>query len=72
MENKSIDKVCQHVYRRFPSLKNKRPKVSKQDGERYLLVFSGSNTTEDGKTIQQTVRVVATSEGQIIKTSMSR
>lgn len=72
MDKQAIEKVCRNIYRRFPSLKNKSPKVSSQGSGRYLLVFSGSGKTPDGKTIQQTVRVVATEDGKIIKTSMSR
>jgi hypothetical protein len=72
MEKKSVDKVCKQIYRRFPPLENKNPKVSSHGEGRYLLVFSGSGKTPDGKTIQQTVRVVATEDGRIIKTSTSR
>ncbi len=71
MEKKALDKVCREIYRKFPPLKDKKPKVSKQ-GNNYLLVFSDSGRTPDGKTIQQAVRVVATEDGKIIKTSMSR
>jgi hypothetical protein len=72
MDKKSIDKVCRSIYRKFPPLKNKSPKVSSQGEGRYLLIFSGSGKTPDGKTIHQNVRVVATEDGRIIKTSMSR
>jgi hypothetical protein len=72
MEKKAVEKVCKHIYRRFPNLENKHPKVSTHGKDRYLLVFSGSGKTPDGKIIQQTIRVVATEDGRIIKTSMSR
>lgn len=72
MEKNAIDKVCKHIYKRFPPVKDKRPKISKQGEDRYLLVFSGSGETPDGHKIQQTVRVVAGEDGRIIKTSMSR
>lgn len=72
MEKKFIDKVCKSIYKRFPPLNGSSPKVSKQGEDRYLLVFSGSGETPDGKTIKQTIRVVATDEGRIIKTSMSK
>jgi hypothetical protein len=71
MDSKAQEKVCKNIYQRFPPLQDKRPKVSKQ-GENYLLIFSGAGETPDGKRIQQTVRVVATEDGKIIKTSMSR
>ncbi len=72
MEKKSVEKVCKLIYRRFPPMKNKHPKVTDRGNGRYLLVFSGSGKTPDGKELQQTIRVVATEDGRIIKTSMSR
>jgi len=72
MDKKALDKVCSQVYRRFPPVKDKKPKVTKQSEDRYLLIFSGSGESPDGKKIQQTVRVVASPEGRILKTSMSR
>ncbi len=72
MDKNALDKVCHQIYQRFPPVKNKRPKVSVQGNDRFLLIFSGSGKTPDGKTIAQTVRVVATADGRIIKTSMSR
>ena len=72
MDKQAIDKVCRSIYRRFPPVKDKRPKVSGHGQGRYLLIFSGSGKSPDGKSIQQTVRVVATEDGRIIKTSMSR
>ncbi len=72
MDKKSLEKVCNSIYQRFPPLKNKRPKVSSQGSGRYLLVFSSTGKTPDGKNVQQTVRVVATEDGRIVKTSMSR
>jgi hypothetical protein len=72
MDNSVLDKVCARVYQRFPYLNGKKPKVSRQAEGRYLLLFSGSSKTPDGKSIQQTLRVVASDEGRILKTSMSR
>ena len=72
MNKDMLDKVCRQVYRKFPTVANHRPKVTSQGNDRYLLIFSGAGKTPDGKTIQQTVRVVATEDGRIIKSSMSR
>jgi hypothetical protein len=72
MDKSVLDKVCTKVYRRFPSMNGKKPSVSKQAEGRYLLLFSGSNQTPDGMTIQQVLRVVTSEEGRILKTSMSR
>ncbi len=72
MDKNALDKVCKNIYSRFPPLKNSRPKVSKQGEDRFLIVFSGSGESPDGKQIKQTLRVVATNDGKILKTSMSR
>ena len=72
MDKKALDKVCKQIYSRFPPLKNNRPKVSRQSDDRFLLIFSGSGKSPDGKEIKQTLRVVATNDGKILKTSMSR
>ena len=45
MQRTILDKVCQQVYRRYPDLKNKHPKVTSQGNERYLLVFSSAGKT---------------------------
>jgi len=72
METKSIEKVNQKIYRQYPPLANKKPKVSKQGEGRYLLIYTSAGTSPDGKNIQQKIRVVATEDGRILKTSMSR
>lgn len=72
MEKTALDKVCQQIYRRFPPMQGKRPKVSSQSSDRFLLIFSSSGKTPDGKTIAQTLRVVAASDGRILKTTMNR
>lgn len=72
MDQSSIDKVCKTVYKRFPFLNGHRPCVSKQGEGNYLLLFSSFGNSPDGKLIQQTVRVVASEAGKIVKTSMSR
>ncbi len=72
MEKNALDKVCRQVYRQFPPFKDKRPKITQQNEDRYLLIFSGTGAGPDGKTIQQTIRVIATGDGKILKTSMSR
>ena len=72
MERSILEKVCSQVYRRYPALKDQKPKVTSQGNERYLLLFSGSGKTPDGKTIKQTVRVVTDGTGRILKTSTSR
>jgi hypothetical protein len=72
MDKTTLDKLCRQIYKQFPIVQDKNPVVSKQGNDRYLLVFSSSGKTPDGKTIQHQIRVVATEAGQILKSSMSR
>lgn len=72
MDKKSIERVCKNIYRKYPMLNGKKPKVTLRGEDRYLLIFSGTGKTPDGKSITNTVRVVADENGRIVKTSMSR
>jgi hypothetical protein len=72
MDKTTLDNLCKQIYKQFPVVKDKTPAVSKQGNDRYLLVFSSSGTTPDGKTIQHKIRVVTTAEGQILKSTMSK
>jgi len=72
MDNKTVNKICKTIYRKYPMLNGKRPKVTLHGENRYLLIFSGTGQTPDGKKITNNVRVVADKSGRIIKTSMSR
>lgn len=72
MDKTTLDTLCKKIYKQFPNINGQTPMVSNQGDDRFLLVFSSSGKTPDGKTIQQKIRVVATETGQIIKTSMSR
>lgn len=72
MEEKALNQVCQSVYRKFPELHGVRPSVKSQTTGNYLLIFSGSAKTEDGKTLKRTVRVTASESGKIVKLTTSR
>ena len=72
MDKKIFRQVCQKIYQRFPMVKDKKPKITQLSEGRFLLIFSNSNQTPDGKIIQHTVRSVVTEEGKIIKASISR
>ena len=72
MEEKALNQVCQSVYRKFPELHGVRPSVKNQTTGNFLLIFSGSAKTEDGKTLKRTVRVTASESGKIVKLTTSR
>jgi hypothetical protein len=72
MDNGLMDKVCTQVYKKFPGLKGTRPKTTSYSSDSWLLIFEVPGTTANGKTIHQTVRVVADKNGTIRKMSTSR
>jgi len=72
MENKILEKVCKQVYKKFPFTNGITPRVSPQSQGRYLFIFSSTAKAPDGQSISQSVRVVTTEDGKIMKSSMSR
>ena len=72
MERELITAICHQVYRRFPELEGRAPKVKPQGDSQVLLIFSAKATTASGRTIEKTVRVVASSSGKVLKMSESR
>jgi hypothetical protein len=72
MEQKIIAAVSREIYHSYPEVKGSHPEVRPQGQTRSLLIFHGKAVTEDGKTINRTVRVVVDESGKIIKTTTSR
>ena len=72
MDRQIIATVSREVYHNFPEVKGNPPEVRPQGQTRNLLIFHGKSTTEDGRTINRTVRVVVDENGKIIKTTTSR
>jgi hypothetical protein len=72
MESRIKSSICAEVYRQFPEVKGNSPEVKAMPGDKYQLVFHGKVKTEDGKSLNRTVRVVADETGRIIKLSTSR
>lgn len=72
METRLIQSICKKVYERFPEMKGSQPGVQSNPEGNVLLIFKGKGTTLDGKTIQRTVRVVASKDGKIMKLTTSR
>jgi len=72
MNQQLLANLCSQIYRRFPEVSGSRPKVQSRPGDQFLLIFHGSAQAPDGHVLQRTVRVVADSEGKIIKVSTSR
>jgi hypothetical protein len=80
MDIKLVKKISTHVYRQFPEMEGKQPKVRLQTGAAgqtraikptYLLTYNTRLSLNGGKTISRSVRVVADPNGKIIKISTS-
>lgn len=76
MKQENVRAVNQKVYRRFPALKGKKPKIqvhgaantSKGPGDKtYLLIYRGHAETANNKTLPVFVRVLANERGKIIQ-----
>jgi hypothetical protein len=76
MEARYVKSISSKIYRQFPELSGVRPKVRLQSGtgssSKYLLTFSGEVKLATGKSMPRTVRVVASSAGDIVKISTSK
>ncbi|MFZ3070337.1 MAG: hypothetical protein WA110_04350 [Anaerolineaceae bacterium] len=72
MNATAVQKVCKEVYVKYPKLAGKKPRVTEQGTGKFLLVFSHKDEIAAGKTLEQTVRVVADEAGNISKISSSR
>ncbi|HBO34109.1 MAG TPA: hypothetical protein DD636_05140 [Anaerolineaceae bacterium] len=72
MKAEAIRNVTEKVVKKHPKLAGKTPKVSMLSPGNYLLQYSFSDDLPNGKSISQTIRVVADEEGNIIKMSSSR
>lgn len=72
MDRKIIDRVCSQVYRRFPEVHGKRPKIKSYTSTQSLFIFHGKAKAADGHSIPRIVRVVVDNNGKIGKMTTSR
>lgn len=72
MDQQTLSKLCEQVYRRFPEVAGSRPKVQFRPDGQLLLLFNGSAKAADGRTIRHTIRVVATDKGTITKVTTTK
>ena len=81
MDQKLVTNVSKQVYRRFPEVDGKKPKVRRQatpkgkdldSNATYLLTYRSKAQVQGGKTIQRYIRVVVNDRGKIIKITTSR
>jgi hypothetical protein len=71
MDQKLLDQICKRIYKQFPEVNGKKPKVLKQ-AQNKLLLFEGTAKTPDGHTIKRSVRVVINPDGKVKKITTSR
>jgi hypothetical protein len=73
--------VNKEIYRRFPAVRDKKPKVKLQQPSNarsirkeptYLLTYHSKVKLSDNKSLPYWVRVVTNSNGKILKISTSR
>ena len=81
LNQKVIQVVSHEIYRRFPEVKGKKPRVQQRSTTKgrsifssrptYLLTFRGQAATSTNKTMPYWVRVVINDQGRILKITMS-
>jgi hypothetical protein len=72
MNAAALDQVCHKVYQKFPALRGSQPQMQPYADGLFLLIFNGTAKTADGRSLNQTVRVVAGADGSIKKMTASR
>jgi len=80
MDKEIVTSINKKVYRRFPELNGKAPKIRSQNTSAknarslptYLFVYSGTVRISGNKTMPRLVRVVVNEKGKILKISTSR
>lgn len=70
MDNATVEKISQRVYRQYPEMRASRPSVSGSGGH-YTLVYRGTVQTPAGA-MARVVRVVADEKGRVLKMSTSK
>lgn len=71
MNTEALQKVIKSVKSRYPRLDDISPKVTAQ-GENYLITFRRIDQLPGGKSLEQTIRVVADSQGNTLKVTSSK
>lgn len=78
MDAKAVAVISQKIYRQFPEVSGHAPAVQTQSSAKgganstYLLTFKGQVSSGSGPSFSRSVRVVANSDGRILKVTTSR
>lgn len=71
MNSEALQKVIKSVKSRYPRLDDSSPKVTVQ-GDNYLITFKRTDQLPGGKSLEQTIRVVADGQGNTLKITSSK
>jgi hypothetical protein len=66
------DNVNREIYKKFPNIAGISPKIIRQPGDKFLLIYNASGELPGGKVINQVIRVVCDSNGEVTKITSSR
>ncbi len=78
MDEKIRNALHKKISQRFPEIQEQKPQITLQptvEGQsekQYLLLYKTSIQLPQGKTLPRVIRVIATAQGKIVKTTTSR
>ena len=79
MEKELVKKISKSVYKKFPELDGKKPKVKPEPQaksfraeNKFILTYKGFAIDQSGRKFPRNVRVVADQKGKILRMSTSR
>ncbi len=72
MDDRTLSDVCRQIYRQHPNFQGKLPHIQSRGSEQFLLTFQTTADLPNGRKLPQTLRVVVTSKGKVLKVSTSR
>jgi hypothetical protein len=71
MNTDALQKVIKTIKSRYPRMDDSNPKVSPQ-GDHFLITFRKKDQLPGGKSLEQTIRVVADGQGNTLKVTSSK
>ena len=74
MENSTVQKINQEIYRRYPEFSGVRPDVQSAGSDKsgYLLTYKVQGVAANNRKITRYLRVSVSPQGSIVKVSSSR
>jgi hypothetical protein len=72
MDAKTLNQICEKVYKKFPEVQGKKPTSHAQPNDMVVLIFKGTGKAPNGTKIPRIVRVTVSNTGKIMKMSTSR